>query len=131
MKKISITGMGIVAPPGMDKRVFWANLKAGHSFVKEITRFDASKYPSHIAGQVHELDAYTHISSRLLKKMDVFSHMALVASDLALKDAQLDLSKEDLKRVGIFMGNAIGGWLYAETELRDLYLEGRAGVSPY
>ena len=131
MKKIAITGMGIVAPPGIDKRVFWANLKAGHSFIKEITRFDASLYPSHIAGQVHELDAYTHVSSRLLKKMDVFSHMALVASDLALKDAQLDLSKEDLKRVGIFMGNAIGGWLYAETELRDLYIEGRSGVSPY
>lgn len=131
MEKIAVTGIGIVAPPGIDKRVFWANIKAGHSFVKEITRFDASKYPSHIAGQVHELDAYTHVSSRLLKKMDVFSHMALVATDLALKDANLDLAKEDLNRVGIFMGNAIGGWLYAETELRDLYLEGREGVSPY
>lgn len=131
MKKIAITGMGVVAPPGMDKRVFWANLKAGHSFVKEITRFDASKYPSHIAGQVQELDAYTHVSLRLLKKIDVFSHMALVAAELALKDAKLDLSKENLNRVGIFMGNAIGGWLYAETELRDLYIEGRSGVSPY
>ncbi|MFZ5799900.1 MAG: beta-ketoacyl-[acyl-carrier-protein] synthase family protein [Candidatus Omnitrophota bacterium] len=131
MKKVAVTGFGVVAPPGVDKRVFWANIKAGHSLVKVITRFDAGKYSSHIAGQVHELDAYTHVSSRLLKKMDVFSHMALVASEMALKDAGLDLSKEDLKRAGIFMGNAIGGWLYAETELRDMYLEGRAGISPY
>ena len=131
MNKIAITGLGIVSPSGMDKRSFWANLKAGHSKIDKIERFDASQYPSHIAGHVHDLDAYSHVSSRLLKKIDVFSHMALVASEMAIKDAHLDLSQENLKRVGIFMGNAIGGWLYAETELRDLYLEGREGVSPF
>ncbi len=131
MNKIAITGIGVVSPSGIDKRVFWANIKAGHSMVDRITRFDASKYPSHIAGQVHELDAYSTVSSRLLKKIDVFSHMALVASGLAMQDAKLDLAKEDLKRGGIFMGNAIGGWLYAETELRDMYIEGREGISPF
>ncbi len=131
MEPISITGLGIVSPSGIDKRVFWANMKAGHSMVRKIDRFDASLYPSHIAGQVHELDAYSQVSSRLLKKIDLFSHMALVACEMALQDAKLDLSKENLKRVGIFAGNAIGGWLYAETELRDLYLEGREGVSPF
>lgn len=131
MKPIAITGLGVVSPSGIDKRAFWANIKAGRSVVKKIDRFDASKYPSHIAGQVHELDAYSNVSSRLLKKIDLFSHMALVASELAIEDARLDLSKENLKRAGIFMGNAIGGWLYAETELRDLYMEGREGVSPF
>ncbi|MFH1360867.1 MAG: beta-ketoacyl-[acyl-carrier-protein] synthase family protein [Candidatus Omnitrophota bacterium] len=131
MKRVAITGIGTVNPSGIDKRVFWANIKAGHSVVSKIERFDASLYPSRIAGQVKELDAYSHVSSRLLKKIDVFSHLALVASELAIKDANLDLSKENLKRCGIFMGNAIGGWLYAETELRDLYLEGREGVSPF
>src|SRR3990167_209807 len=131
MEKIAITGLGVVSPSGIDKRVFWANIKAGHSMVNRIERFDASKYPSHVAGHVHELDAYSTVSSRLLKKIDVFSHMALVASELAIQDAKLDLSKENLKRAGIFVGNAIGGWLYAETELRDMYLEGREGVSPF
>ncbi len=131
MEKIAITGLGIVSPSGMDKRSFWANLKAGHSKVEKIERFDASQYPSRIAGHVHDLDAYSNVSSRLLKKIDVFSHMALVASELAIQDAAIDMAKEDLKRVGIFMGNAIGGWLYAETELRDMYLEGREGVSPF
>lgn len=131
MEKIAITGLGIISPSGIDKRKFWANVSHGRSAVKVIDRFDASRYPSHIAGQVHELDAYSNVSSRLLKKIDLFSHMALVASEMAIQDAKLDMAKENLKRAGIFMGNAIGGWLYAETELRDLYLEGREGVSPF
>ena len=131
MRKIAVTGIGIVAPSGIGKRQFWANIKAGRSFVKKITRFDAQDYPSHIAGQIDDLDAYTHVSERLLKKMDAFSHMALIASEMALQDAGLEIQKEDPNLVGIFLGNAIGGWLYAETELRDLYREGREGVSPY
>ena len=55
--------------------------------------------------------------------------MAMVASEMALQDAKIEIASENLNRVGIFMGNAIGGWLYGETELRDLYLEGREGVS--
>jgi 3-oxoacyl-(acyl-carrier-protein) synthase len=131
MQKIAITGFGIVSPSGIDKRKFWANIKAGRSVVKVIDRFDASRYPSHIAGHVHELESYSTISSRQLKKIDLFSHMALVASELAIQDAAINMAAENLKRCGIFMGNAIGGWLYAETELRDLYIEGREGVSPF
>ncbi len=131
MDKIAITGIGIVSPSGINKRQFWANIKAGRSFIKKIIRFDASKYPSHIAGQIDELNKYSNISERLLKKIDAFSHMALIASELALQDAAIDIKNEDPNLVGIFLGNAIGGWLYAETELRDLYIEGREGVSPY
>lgn len=131
MERIAITGIGIVSPSGINKRQFWANIKSGRSFIKEITRFDASLYPSHIAGQIDELNKYSNISERLLKKIDTFSHMALIASELALQDAGIDIKNEDPNLVGIFLGNAIGGWLYAETELRDLYIEGREGVSPY
>jgi len=131
MQPIAITGIGIVSPSGIDKRQFWSNVVHGRSAIETITRFDAFKYQSHIAGHVHELDAYSNVSSRLLKKIDLFSHMALVASELALQDAQINLADENLNRAGIFMGNALGGWLYAETELRDLYLEGREGVSPF
>lgn len=131
MEKIAITGIGVVSPSGIGKRQFWANIKSGRSFIKKVTRFDASLYPTHIAGQIDDLEKYSHISERLLKKIDAFSHMALVAAELALQDAGIDIRNEDPNLVGIFLGNAIGGWLYAETELRDLYLEGRQGVSPY
>ena len=131
MEKVAVTGLGVVSPSGIGRRQFWANIKSGRSFIKKITRFDASKYPSHIAGQIDDLEKYSHVSERLLKKIDAFSHMALIASELALQDAGIDIKKEDPNLVGIFLGNAIGGWLYAETELRDLYIEGREGVSPY
>ena len=130
-KRVAITGVGVVSPCGLKKETFWANLKRGDSFIDEVTRFDATNYPSRIAGQVHELDCYTHLSGRLIKKIDVFSHMALVASEQALQDSKIDLDNVDKNRVGVFMGNAIGGWLFAETELRDMYIEGREGISPY
>lgn len=131
MDKIAVTGVGVVAPAGIDKRQFWANIKSGRSFIKKITRFDASRYPAHIAGQIDELEKYSNVSERLLKKIDAFSHMALIASEMALEDAGIEIKNEDPNLVGIFLGNAIGGWLYAETELRDLYIEGREGISPY
>jgi 3-oxoacyl-[acyl-carrier-protein] synthase II len=131
MEKIAITGLGIISPSGIDKKIFWSNVVHGRSAIEKIERFDSSLYSSRIAGHVKELEAYSNVSSRLLKKIDLFSHMALVASEMCLEDAKINLSEEDLKRVGIFMGNAIGGWLYAETELRDMYIEGREGVSPF
>lgn len=131
IKKIAITGMGVVSPSGIGKRQFWANLKSGRSFIKKITRFDVTGYPCHIAGQIDDLEKYSNLSERLLKKIDVFSHMTLVAAELALEDAGIDIKKEDPNLIGIFLGNALGGWLYAERELRDLYIEGREGVSPY
>ena len=94
-ERVAITGVGVVTPCGMKKETFWANLRRGGSFVDEITRFDSSHYPSRIAGQVHELDYYTHLSGRLIKKIDVFSHMALVASEQALQDSRIDLEGID------------------------------------
>lgn len=128
--KIAVTGLGIITPPGTDAEEFWQNVKRGESFVSPITRFDASAYPSQVAGQIENLNP-SHLSPRLVKKLDRFSVMALMATENALKDAHIDTTKEDTLRMGVFLGNALGGWLYAETELRDLYVEGRDGVSPY
>ncbi len=130
MKHIAVTGLGIVAPPGVGTEAFWQGIKGGKSFVSPITSFDASLYPSRVAGQVDELDT-GQLSFRLLKKIDKFSVMALIATDLVLKDAKIEIEKEDPYNLGVFLGNALGGWFYAETELRDLYVEGRQGVSPY
>ncbi|MCK5011366.1 MAG: beta-ketoacyl-[acyl-carrier-protein] synthase family protein, partial [Deltaproteobacteria bacterium] len=130
-RRVVITGLGIVAPSGIGKAAFWDGMKEGTSFISPISKFDASRYPSRIAGEVRELKIPNSFSKRLLKKLDRFSHLALVAADLALKDGNVELADENLNRVGVFMGNALGGWEYAETELRDLYVEGLDGVSPY
>ena len=130
MSKVAVTGLGIVAPPGVGKEAFWQNMNQVRSFTTPITRFDASAYPSQVAGQVEEFQP-VHLSRRVLKKMDKFSIMALMATEQALVDAGIDMSVEDPYSAGVFIGNTLGGWLYAETELRDLYQEGRDGVSPY
>jgi len=131
IRRVVVTGIGIVAPSGVGKTDFWNNMREGASFISPISKFDASRYPSRIAGEVKEFNYPDVFSKRLLKKLDRFSHMALVATDLALKDGKVELAEEDLNRVGVFVGNALGGWEYAETELRDLYVEGLEGVSPY
>ena len=131
MRRVVITGIGVVAPSGIGKTDFWNGMKEGTSFVTPISKFDASLYPSRIAGEIKELKIPGSFSKRLLKKLDRFSHLALVATDLALKDGNLELAEEDLTRAGVFVGNALGGWQYAETELRDFYVEGLEGVSPY
>lgn len=130
-EKVAITGLGVVSACGLKKETFWANLKKAESFIEEVNRFDSTLYPSRIAGHVSQLDYYTHLSKRLTKKIDIFSHMALVASEQAIVDSRIDLNNTDKERVGVFMGNALGGWLFAETELRDMYIEGREGISPY
>lgn len=126
-----ITGTGIVSPAGNDQDEFFGNIAAGKSFISEITRFDASRYPARHAGIVERLDEGHLFSKRLIKKLDRFSHMALVAADSAIADSGLDLEAEDKERLGIILGNALGGWGFAEEELRDLYTSGIKEVSPY
>lgn len=130
--RVVITGIGIVSPAGIGKDEHWRNISSGNSFVSEITKFDASKYPSRIAGQINsDLEKVNTFPKRLLKKIDRFSHLALLASEFAISDAKLNLDAEDKERMGVFIGNAIGGWEFAEVELRDLYAAGLKEVSPY
>ena len=130
--RVVITGIGVVSPAGIGKDEHWRNISSGNSFVSEITKFDAGRYPSRIAGQINDnLEKLNTFPKRLLKKIDRFSHLALLASEFAISDAKLNLDAEDKERMGVFIGNAIGGWEFAEVELRDLYAAGLKEVSPY
>ncbi len=130
-RRAVITGLGVVAPAGRRFEDFFGNLLAGKSCIKEINFFDASKYASRHAGMIDRLDAEEVFPKRLLKKLDRFSQMSLLAAHDAFSDSGLNLEKEDRERVGIIMGNALGGWGFAEEELRDLWKNGVRDVSPY
>jgi 3-oxoacyl-[acyl-carrier-protein] synthase II len=130
MRRAVITGIGVVSPAGNSPKELFDRLSSGECFTGEISRFDASRYPSRHAGLVHNLGGEEVFSKRLLKKLDRFSHMALSASDGAIKDGGVDLDAEDKNRVGIAFGNALGGWAFAEEELRDLWKHGLREVSP-
>ncbi len=130
-RRAVITGLGVVSPAGNDLKKFLDNLLTGKSFIKPIDRFDSTRFLARHAGVVEDLDADGKFSKRLLKKLDRFSHIALIATDSAISDSGLDFEREDMERVGIILGNALGGWEFAETELRDLYQGGLRDVSPY
>ena len=130
-KRVVITGLGVIAPNGTGKQEFWENIIHGRSFIKSIERFDASQYPSRLAGEIKGFRPEDFMPLRLAKKIDRFTQYALVASDLAIRDANLALDAEDSGKIGIIIGNCLGGWEFAETELRNLYTQGVAGVSPF
>ncbi len=131
MRRAVITGIGVVSPAGNTPEEFFDGLLSGKNFIGEIDRFDASRYPSRHAGLVSDVGGEEVFSKRLIKKLDRFSHMALSASDAALKDSGINLDTEDKNRIGIAFGNALGGWSFAEEELRDLWTRGLREVSPY
>ncbi|MEW6606380.1 MAG: beta-ketoacyl-ACP synthase II [bacterium] len=130
-RRVVITGLGIVAPSGIGKREFWENSIKGESYIGKITRFDASKFQCKIAGEIKDFKAEDYFPIRLLRKIDKFSQYALVATHLAIEDANLKLEKEDLTQVGIIIGNSLGGQEFSETELRHLHASGIKEVSPY
>ncbi len=131
MRRAVITGIGLTSPAGNTLNEFFGRLSSGGSFIGEIDRFDASRYPSRHAGLVSGPGGEEIFSKRLIKKLDRFSHMALSASDAAFRDSGIDLDAEDKNRIGITFGNALGGWAFAEEELRDLWTQGLREVSPY
>ena len=69
-KKVVITGIGIIAPNGIGKEKFWNSIKNGISGIKEITGFDASSYPCHVAGEVTDFDPIDYIPPQLSKRID-------------------------------------------------------------
>jgi len=126
-----ITGIGAITPAGLNISDTFDSVIEGRSNLREIDRFDASKYPSRHAGLIDGFTPGKKFNRRLLKKLDRFSHLSLQAADDALGDAGIDMQGEDPERVGIVIGNALGGWGFAEVELRDLWMGGVREVSAY
>lgn len=129
--RVVITGIGIVNPAGIGKDEFWNNVTTGNSAIRAISRFDSTNFPTKVAGEIAEFDAADYIPRRFIVKTDRFTHYALAATDLALQDAQLDLSTEDSYRVGVWFGNNAGGWDICERGFYELYNDGATMVNPW
>lgn len=123
-KRVVVTGIGIVNASGIGKDEFWNNVTDGKSGIRTISRFDPTGFPAQVAGEITNFNAADFIPKRLIIKTDTFTHYALGASDLALKDANLDLEQEDSYRVGVWFGNNAGGWDIAERGFHELYHDG-------
>src|SRR5688572_18275214 len=96
-RQVVITGLGVVAPNGIGKDVFWANLAAGKSAIGQISHFDASSFPCRVAAEIRDFRAEAFMLPARAKHRGRFSQLAVAAAKLALKDALLDA--KDLKKL--------------------------------
>ena len=130
-KRVVITGMGAITPLGESVDQYWEGLVAGKSGIGPITLVDASEFPSKIAGEVTGFDPAQYIDARQARRMARFSQMAVAASGAALEDSEVSLSSEDSGRLGVVMGNGIGGFPTTEDNARILVEKGGMKLSPY
>lgn len=131
VRRVVITGLGLVTPLGTGVDKTWKALCAGESGIGRITRFDPTGYDAQIAGEVKDFDPAQFIEKKEIKKMDTFIHYAVGASQLAVDDANLGVSPEEATRVGVYIGSGIGGLGSIEHYHDVLKEKGPGRVSPF
>ena len=109
LKRVVVTGLGAVTPVGNSPEETWSNLLAGKSGAAAITNFDASKFKTQFACEVKGLNVNDWIDRKESRKLDRYTQFALISAIQGVKDAALDLEKEDLNRIGVVYGVGIGG----------------------
>lgn len=128
--RVVVTGMGAVTPVGIGVENTWKALLAGRSGVKRITRFDVSNHPTQFAADVLHFDPLDFMTFREAKRTTRFTQLATAATQQAIQDSALDLSKEDTTRVGLEIGSAIGGLSLIEEQVATFHQKGLRRVNP-
>jgi len=131
-RKVVITGMGAITPIGNNLAEFWEGLKTGRSGGGPITKIENLEgFTTTIAAEVKNFEPEQYISKKEVRKMDPFTQYGLIASIMAMQDSGLDLTKEDLERIGVIVSTGIGGLQIMEAS-QDTYRERGAGrLSPF
>lgn len=109
LKRVVVTGLGAVTPVGNTPEETWANLVAGKSGAGPISLFDASNFKTQFACEVKDLNVTDYIDRKEVRKMDRYCQLAMISAMQGVKDAGLDLEKEDKTRIGVVYGVGIGG----------------------
>jgi len=123
MRRVVVTGVGVVSPLGTGNAKNWEALTAGRSGIDRITRFDSSGLPVMIAGEVKDFVPEDFIEKKEIKKMDLFIQYAIAAAKLAMDDSGLIIDEANAERVGVLVGAGLGG-LPAIERYHTLLLEG-------
>ncbi|WP_405388604.1 ketosynthase chain-length factor [Streptomyces sp. NBC_01102] len=126
-----VTGLGITAPNGLGTEDYWKATLAGESGLGPVTRFDATQYPSRIAGEVGDYVAEDHIPSRLMPQTDHMTRLALTAADWALADAGIDTTDMPEYGIGVVTAASGGAVEFGQRELQNLWSKGKEYVSAY
>lgn len=132
LKRVVVTGLGAITPIGKTVEEFWNALKNGESGAAPITHFDCSKYKTKFACEIKNYDPGTYFDRKEAKKLDAYAQYAIIAADEAIKDSGLDLSKENLDKIGVILASGIGGIDTFYQESKALVLgDGTPKVSPF
>lgn len=131
MTRTVVTGIGALAANGLGTQDFWAATREGRHGLGELTRFDVTKYPAKLAGEIRGFDVADHLPDRLLPQTDVSTRYALVAAGWALEDAKVDPASLVDYDMGVVTANALGGFEFTHREFHKLWTRGPQTVSVY
>jgi 3-oxoacyl-[acyl-carrier-protein] synthase II len=130
-RRVVVTGMEAITPIGNTLTDYWDGLKAGRSGIDRISAFDPSRHASQIAGEVKGFIPTDFLDKKDVRRMDRFSQFAVVASQRALQDAQLEITDLNAEQIGICIGTGIGGLKVMEDQ-QEIYLtKGPSRCSPF
>ncbi len=131
MRRVVVTGVGLVSPVGVGTEESWKALREGQSGIGRITSFDASAFSAQIAGEVKGFDPFRYIEKKEVKKMGRFIHFAVAATDFAFQACGLKVTPEIEERVGVYIGSGIGGFDVIEREHANLLSGGPRKISAF
>lgn len=132
MRRVVITGLGVLSPIGNDLETFWSNCMAGLSGAAPITHFDSSKFKTQFACEVKNFDLETRLSKKEVRKYDNFTLYAIESTAQALEHAQLDLEQINKRRVGVVWGSGNGGFqTFQEQVIEFAQGDGTPRFNPY
>jgi act minimal PKS chain-length factor (CLF/KS beta) len=126
-----ITGLGVVAPTGIGKQAHWQAVVAGKSGIGQITRFDPSRYPVKVAGEVPGYQAKGRVPGRLIPQTDHWTHMGLTAAEDALADAGVDPAGLPEFEMAVVTASSSGGTEFGQREIERLWASGPQFVGAY
>jgi len=130
-RRVVVTGLGVVCPVGIGLEETWKGLLAGRSGIGPITQFDASTYPTRIAGEVRGFEPERWMDRKEVRRNDRFIQLGLAAAEMAIGDSGLDPSREDGERIGCIIGAGMGGLWTIEENKVILMEKGVKRISPF
>ena len=130
-RRVVVTGVGIVAPVGLDTKSAWQNILAGKSGIQPITHFDVEPFSTRFGGPIYGFDVEKYVTKKDSRKMDKFIHYGMGAGIQAIEDANLEITDENRKRIGVAIGSGIGGITGIENNYEAYRKSGPRRISPF
>jgi len=130
-RRVVITGLGCISPVGNTIADAWGAVKEGKSGIATITKFDATPFTTHFAGEVKGFNIEDYIPAKEARHMDTFIHYGMAAGMQAMQDSGLVVTEENAERIGVIIGSGIGGLPLIEQTHEELTNRGPRRISPF